>query len=413
MSKIHQALQETSPSANRRQRQNFNPLATGGSGKSGFKAGYSAVVLILLAAAALVLFWPVQPNQESTPISSHPQPATTTQPAATTQAVPDLVTESTAPVAAASTPLATQEKPTEPEAAEQQAVTLVATQPLAEQPSPEPTPSEAAIKPEQPAVEPAPAKAEDTAAKAVANVTPAQKEPVTIEAVKAEPIAKPEAKPEPAPITAIAASEPSIKPATVKQQTMQPALAKAAQPDATEANSDQPEQAAAIAEPQPVEEAVAVIQKSQAKWQKDIQNHIVNGNISQAEVQLKQWIGAIPADPTPRIWLARIYINKGLHQAAEPVLSGLKDNTEANALLGIVYEKTNRPTLAANVFEQLYRNHPENNRWLLFWAVNSENSRELAIAKTLYQNYLERFASVDAALAQFAQSRLQALGGVR
>jgi cytochrome c-type biogenesis protein CcmH/NrfG len=152
------------------------------------------------------------------------------------------------------------------------------------------------------------------------------------------------------------------------------------------------------------------IQSKTAQWQQETENHIRKGEIEQAERLLKQWISTLPKDITPRIWLAKIYVNNGFYQAAEPLIANL-DHEEAQGLMGIIYERTSRPALASNVFENLYRSSPNQGKWLLFWAINAENSGELAKSSALYQNYLKVFSDDDANLTTFATVRLKALRG--
>jgi len=154
----------------------------------------------------------------------------------------------------------------------------------------------------------------------------------------------------------------------------------------------------------------SIVSNSKFYWKEQVEQHIKSGEIEKAEAVLKQWIGASPNDSAPRIWLARIYINNGFYQAAEPLLRNLT-STDAKGLLGIVYERTNRPAYAASLFEELYRANPENGRWLLFWALNAENSGQLAKSSTLYQNYLNVFSFEDAKLTGFAEKRLRVIGG--
>jgi tetratricopeptide (TPR) repeat protein len=158
-----------------------------------------------------------------------------------------------------------------------------------------------------------------------------------------------------------------------------------------------------------IQSRASVIQDSKSLWQQQVEQAVATGDMEQAEVVLKQWLGAAPNDPVPRGWLARIYMGKGLYLAAEPLLNNPVD-TESQALLGLVYERTDRPRLAAELFEQLYRLNPKHGRWLLFWAINSENSGQLAKSRTLYQTYLTLFGSEDEALTRFSQQRLTSIG---
>jgi hypothetical protein len=155
---------------------------------------------------------------------------------------------------------------------------------------------------------------------------------------------------------------------------------------------------------------LSVMRSTTDQWQQQIEQHISNGEIEQAELILKQWISTQPRDATPRIWLAKIYVNNGFYQAAEPLVSGI-EHTEAQGLLGIIYERTARPAQASNVFETLYRSAPEQGKWLLFWAINTENSGQLAKSTALYQNYIQVFSDDDVNLTAFASRRLKAIRG--
>ncbi|TXR54305.1 hypothetical protein [Reinekea thalattae] len=155
------------------------------------------------------------------------------------------------------------------------------------------------------------------------------------------------------------------------------------------------------------------IRRSSLNWQEKVSQALQAQDLNEAEQQLKLWIGAQPDAAEPRLMLARIYISREHHLAAEPLLANLQGQIEADALLGLIYEKTQRHALAADTFKQLYRKQPSNHKWLLFWAINSENSNQLEIAKRLYQTYISQFSQVDSALTGFAQRRLSALGGVQ
>ena len=156
------------------------------------------------------------------------------------------------------------------------------------------------------------------------------------------------------------------------------------------------------------EQTASVISVSTNTWQENVTAYIANGEIEQAEAELKRWISASAKDAVPRIWLAKIYINNGVYRAAEPLIETINNN-EAKALLGIVYERTSRPALAAVLFEELYRADSSEGKWLLFWALNTENSGQLAKSLALYQNYLQVFPTDDANLSNFAQQRVRVI----
>ncbi|WP_196160568.1 lipopolysaccharide assembly protein LapB [Reinekea sp. G2M2-21] len=155
-------------------------------------------------------------------------------------------------------------------------------------------------------------------------------------------------------------------------------------------------------------QTTSVITVSTNTWQENVTAYISRGEIEQAEAELKRWISASPKDSVPRIWLAKIYINNGVYRAAEPLIETINNN-EAKALLGIAYERTSRPALAAAIFEELYRADSSEGKWLLFWAVNTENSGQLAKSLALYQNYLQVFPADDANLSNFAQQRVRVI----
>ncbi len=153
-----------------------------------------------------------------------------------------------------------------------------------------------------------------------------------------------------------------------------------------------------------------VINQQTNRWQQNTARYIDSDEIEQAEAELKQWISATPNDVVPRIWLAKIYINNGFYQAAEPLINQSNDK-DAKALLGVVYERTARPELAARLFEDLYRTYPSQGKWLLFWAINAENSGQVAKSLVLYQNYLQVFSLDDVKLSRFAEQRVNVLQG--
>lgn len=154
--------------------------------------------------------------------------------------------------------------------------------------------------------------------------------------------------------------------------------------------------------------AVNSIEASLGGQQTAVQQALLKGDIQRATLLLEQFVAASPQNSTAKIWLAKIYIRQGAYPSAETYLTDLPD-TEARALLGIVYERTERPERAATQFRQLFLQAPQQGRWLLSWAINAENSGQSLQAHTLYQRYLTDFASEGEALVTFAQERLAAL----
>jgi hypothetical protein len=376
VSKIHEALQDTNAPAGKQNSRSFNPLASQTNSRSAI--GYYTAVLIVLAIAVLIVLWPSVVIQQPT------EQLTSEQPGAIAETEPSAKPEIRPAPLGNSVTRAQPKTIAEAEAAPEST------------PIPETAPKQVAL---APALTPE-NKADTEPTAAIEKSTSDIDSQTAVTAAKQSEVIEPEV------------IEPEvIEPEVIEPEVIEPEPMelKASKSKSTESGT----LTTAVASNSQVIENGAVVRTSQAKWQNDVQNQIRNGNIEQAEANLKQWIRTIPDDPTPRIWLARIYINNGFYEAAEPILSGLKGHSDADALLGIIYEKTQRPELAAHTFELLYRNNPNNNRWLLFWAVNAENSRELVIAQTLYQNYLNRFATSDAGLTQFAQSRLRVLGGAK
>lgn len=153
-----------------------------------------------------------------------------------------------------------------------------------------------------------------------------------------------------------------------------------------------------------------VVTASAQHWQSKVEAHIANGEIEYAEAVLKQWIGASPKDEAPRVWLARIYISNNLYRPAEALLNEIS-SSEALALKGVIYEKTQRFVLAAEQFSELFNREPDSGRWLIMWAVNTENSGQVSRAVGLYKAFINNFNYEDPQLVQFAQQRLQSLGG--
>lgn len=198
-----------------------------------------------------------------------------------------------------------------------------------------------------------------------------------------------------------------IKPLPAKRETVQQTSASTQASNTDRSPDIEPAKQTTVTSNQ---DNKTVIRSTTDQWQQEIERHISKGEIEQAELILKQWISTQPRDATPRIWLAKIYVNNGFYQAAEPLISDIQ-HPEAQGLLGIIYERTSRPALASNVFESLYRSSPEQGKWLLFWAINSENSGQLAKSSALYQNYIQVFSDDDVNLTAFASQRLKAIRG--
>jgi len=163
--------------------------------------------------------------------------------------------------------------------------------------------------------------------------------------------------------------------------------------------------------PKPVKTTQAtLISQSVSHWQNSVEHYISLGEVEKAEAELKKWIGVVPTDPVPHLWLARIYINNGFYRSAQPLLVKIK-TADSLALQGVVHERLAEYSAAEKIFGQLYKQNQTNHKWLLFWAINAENAGQLAKSAKLYQNYLSLFTSEDAKLTEFAKGRLNILGG--
>lgn len=373
MSRIHRALQNTGTGQNSRRTSGFNPL-TGKTKTGNSRIGYYGLSGLMLAAAAVVFLWPSAESliESAQSVDKNEPPLTQQQPPAETETPSEAVI-------------------TDIEASDVKPETMV----IAPQVDTEPVQIQPAAKVAQNTQTPPAPESQDTAVSTVEPENEKIEQPVRTQNSipgAAEPklpsIAKTEALKAPQAVPAVTPSQPEAEAVAASNPTIQP-VRKTSEPQL-------PQQ--------------SVIKTSQAHWQSQVESSIQSGNIEKAEAQLKQWITASPKDDMPRIWLARIYINNGFYKAAEPLLTD-QTSTDAKALNGIIFEKTGRPALASKVFEDLFRADTGNHRWLLFWAVNTENSQQLVKARTLYQNYLDRFAAIDPSLTHFAQQRVAAIGG--
>lgn len=127
-----------------------------------------------------------------------------------------------------------------------------------------------------------------------------------------------------------------------------------------------------------------------------------------AETLLRRWISDQPNAAAPRLWLAKLLLSQDRLVAIDALLDG-QTSIEARALLGLWHEKADRPALAAALFEQLAREQPEHSDWQLHWAINAENSGQLALARLLYHTYVDKFAAENPSLTAFANSRVRSL----
>lgn len=380
MSIIHQALSQTNSNSSSRKGRRFNPLAD----KSNHTQSQIWMPIaggILLSAAAALVLWPDGPTQiqpEAALVETTPENASTV--ATTTQADSIVAREITQP--AAQSDLRTQEELIEPVSSETETLLI-----------------DALIAP-----------AESNIAQNTETVTKENEAPVVETTTNTEPKAEPAAPvTESKPDEDVASAKEVAPTETIIQRSDDSGLQNTA--GTTQEVVSKP--STSISESVERERTIAAgssVKQAAQDWTESVTTFVADGELEKAEQQLKTWIATTPSDATPRIWLAKIYINNGFHRAAEPLLSSV-NTLEAKALLGVIYERTDRPALAAVTFEELYRREPTQGKWLLFWAINAENTGELAKSITLYQNYLKGFALEDANLRTFADNRLRVLQG--
>lgn len=139
-----------------------------------------------------------------------------------------------------------------------------------------------------------------------------------------------------------------------------------------------------------------------------VQRALSNGDLAAAEMTLRRWIGEQPDADQPRLWLAKLLLAQDRLDAIGALLDG-QTSSAARALLAVWHEKAGRPAQAVVLFEQLAREQPRHSAWQLHWAINAENSGQLALARLLYQTYLDRFAADNPSLTAFADQRIRSL----
>lgn len=362
MSLIHKALNKNNPTSAPKSSTSYNPLAQGTSESSSKSIVLIGLAIILIVGVALTIFWPTQASPEL----SDRQDASIKA---------ELIEAPVIEPVEVSTESAAQSKSVEPDTTEK---TDLSAELIAE------------IEGLSAQVEALKAQSQTTAPTVNVSTKTVEPEAEADEnnAVTVTPLAAQETS-----TSQIAAITPT-KNVQVESSTTKPVLA-----------SNKPAEPVRQSSP-------TFIQTTQSQWQNKVESAMALGNIEEAELRLKEWIDADARDETPRIWLARIYLNNKAERSAEPLLKGLK-SVDAQALIGLVYERTGRHALAATTFERLYRNEPSNGRWLLFWAINSEREGQLEKTAQLYQTYLQAFPYEDAALSQFVRQRLTVLGGSR
>lgn len=150
------------------------------------------------------------------------------------------------------------------------------------------------------------------------------------------------------------------------------------------------------------------IVKVEQPWQDQVQAALADNNLTGAEQSLRAWIDSQPESAEPRIWLAKLLLSQQRLDAIGALLEQ-QDSIEARGLLALWHEKAGRPDQAVALFEQLSREQPTHGAWLLHWAINSENSGQLAQAVPLYHTYLNRFAADNPSLTAFARHRVRSL----
>jgi len=165
------------------------------------------------------------------------------------------------------------------------------------------------------------------------------------------------------------------------------------------------------AAPQPVTSFDATVDtriQLDTDHQDQVQQALSNGDLAGAEMALRLWISEQPSAAQPRLWLAKLLLAEDRLDAIGALLEGQTGN-EARGLLAVWHEKAGRPNRAVVLFEQLAREQPRQGAWQLHWAINAENSGQLAQARLLYQTYLDKFAADNPSLTAFADQRIRSL----
>lgn len=142
--------------------------------------------------------------------------------------------------------------------------------------------------------------------------------------------------------------------------------------------------------------------------QDQVQQALSNDDLAGAEMALRRWISEQPGAAQPRLWLAKLLLAEDRLDAIGALLEG-QTGIEARGLLAVWHEKAGRPNQAVVLFEQLAREQPRHSAWQLHWAINAENSGQLAQARLLYQTYLDKFAADNPSLTAFADQRIRSL----
>ncbi|MFG1497631.1 hypothetical protein ABMA57_13440 [Saccharospirillum sp. HFRX-1] len=165
--------------------------------------------------------------------------------------------------------------------------------------------------------------------------------------------------------------------------------------------------APAPAEPQP-DAATDTRIRLDTDHQDEVQQALSNDDLAGAEMALRRWISEQPGAAQPRLWLAKLLLAEDRLDAIGALLEG-QTGIEARGLLAVWHEKAGRPDRAVVLFEQLAREQPRHGAWQLHWAINAENSGQLAQARLLYQTYLHKFAADNPSLTAFADQRIRSL----
>ncbi|GGX44972.1 tetratricopeptide repeat protein [Saccharospirillum salsuginis] len=279
------------------------------------------------------------------------------------------------------------------------------------------------VKPPVPEAEPTPVAASDSTVPLPDTKAEPETQRVASTAVESAPSTpkadQPVAEPDPAPTVPSSAErtepddpapEPSPEPASTPEPKPEPNPEPQSRPEPEPAPEPAPEPEPASNSPRSDPGSVTLAENRSADLERRVQAALDRGELERAEALLRNWIDRDPDEELPRLWLAKIYLSNQVPESAEPLLTGLT-SIEALGLRGMALEKTGRYSEASKLFEHLSRREPENHQWWLHWAINQENSGQLAQARILYQTYLEEFSTYNANLTQFARERYRALAG--
>lgn len=140
--------------------------------------------------------------------------------------------------------------------------------------------------------------------------------------------------------------------------------------------------------------------------------HFANGRVPEAQETLEQGVTQVPAHPAFRYQLARLYLERGEEPRAVSLLEEARDqghsDPELPAFLAALYQRAGRHADAVKNYQMALAARPQEGRWWVGLGISLETQQDSDAARVAYRRALDT-GRLTASLVRYAEDRLKAL----